>query len=505
MDIRGLDVGYYNCLFYSLIFLSPILVFLFAQRNSRLPPGPFAWPVIGNLFDLEWKSAHISLAKLAQSYGPIMSLRFGARLAIVASSPEAAREVLKTHDRDLSGRYVPQILNRIPQIHTSIMGLATDCNERWRFLRSTSHMGLFSAKALESCSRIRLEKAKEMLHFLGSKEGEVVNIADILFATTANTLTNAMLSQDIVESWNNIGEVKRKSRKMLGIVILSLADLYPAIGGLDFWIKQKAVEANQIYRAVWGDIVSKRRGGRQDSNQDILDVLIESSFDDYQIYNFLSELFPSSEAVSSVVEWAMIELTRNQEASSKLRDEIMTKDIEGTALSEKRLTKLPYLQACIKETLRLHPPDPILVPRCALQTCQIMNYRIPKNSLMIVNAYALGRDEKTWEDAQNFKPERFLGRNFDVKGPHYELLPFGGGRRMCPGQHWALTEIQLLLGSLVYAFDWLVPPGTDPESLDMSEKLIAITLKREKPLLLIPKMKNDVSQDWAEALGTKGF
>ena len=91
----------------------------------------------------------------------------------------------------------------------------------------------------------------------------------------------------------------------------------------------------------------------------------------------------------------MIELTRNQEASSKLRDEIMTKDIEGTALSEKRLTKLPYLQACIKETLRLHPPDPILVPRCALQTCQIMNYRIPKNSLVIVNAYALGRDEKT--------------------------------------------------------------------------------------------------------------
>ncbi|XP_027169398.1 probable (S)-N-methylcoclaurine 3'-hydroxylase isozyme 2 [Coffea eugenioides] len=494
MDIRSLDVGHYSCLFISLLCLSPILLFLFAQRKARLPPGPFAWPVVGNIFGHDWRKAHLVLTKLAESYGPLMSLRLGARLVVVASSPEAAREILKTHDRDLSGRYIPQIANIVPEVHTSVIAVATECNDNWRFLRGSTHTGLFSAKALESYSQIRLEKAMEMLDFLGSKDGEVVNIADILFATNANIIANAMVSQDIIVSWKNVGELKGSIRKVFDCLNPGIVDLYPAIGALDFWSERKAEVYKQITRAMWGDIVSRRRGGRRQdvafSNRDFLDILIESSFNDNQIYYFLTELLGSCVSVSTVTEWAMAELIRNEEAFSKLREEIMTIDVEGTALSEKRLSSLPYLQAFIKETLRLHPPDPFLVPRCAVQTCSVMNYQVPKNSLLLVNAYAIGRDERTWEDPQIFKPERFLSTNFDVKGSHCELLPFGGGRRMCLGYPLALKLIQLLLASLVYGFDWFLPQGLDPAKLDMNKQFVGITLRREKPLSLIPKIRN---------------
>ncbi|XP_027067997.1 probable (S)-N-methylcoclaurine 3'-hydroxylase isozyme 2 [Coffea arabica] len=506
MDITGLDGAYYNYFLFSLVLLSPILLLVFTQRKTRLPPGPFAWPVIGNLFDLDGKKPHIALSRLAQSYGPLISLRFGARLVVVASSPEAAREIFMTHNRDLSGRHVVQLAKILPQIDTSMIAMAAECNERWRFLRSTAHSELFSAQALESFSQIRLDKAKEMLDFLASKDGEVVKISDILLATSANIMSNAMVSQDIV-SWKNIGEVRRCIRRLLEFGIPGLADLFPAIGCLDFWTKQKAVECTRILRETWIDIVSKRRGGRADvafCSRDFLDVLVENSFDDYQIYNLLTEFLISSETISTAIEWAMAELTRNQEASSKLLDELMKYEIEGTALSEKHLTQLPYLQACIKETLRLHPPTPLLVPRRASQTCEFMNYNLPKDSLVVVNAYALGRDEKSWEDPQGFKPERFLGTSLDVKGTHYELLPFGGGRRICAGYPLALKQIQLLLASLVYAFDWLHPPGMEPTNLDMSEKF-GFTLARENPLLLIPRIRNDMQKDWAEALGLKKF
>lgn len=217
----------------------------------------------------------------------------------------------------------------------------------------------------------------------------------------------------------------------------------------------------------------------------------------------MQELFVTSESFSTTLEWAMTELIRNKEAFAKLPDEV-TKARKGTkALTDSDLARLPYLQACIKETLRLHPPNPLLVPRCALQTCEVMNFKIPKGCLVVVNAYAIGRDPKTWEDPLNFIPERFLGSNVDVKGTHYELLPFGGGRRICAGYPLALREIQLLLASLVYAFDWLLPPGADPSNIDMSEKF-AIPMTKEKPLLLIPKLRKDATINGFKPTKNKG-
>ena len=130
----------------------------------------------------------------------------------------------------------------------------------------------------------------------------------------------------------------------------------------------------------------------------------------------MQELFVTSDSVSTALGWAVAELTKNQNAFSKLRDEI-TITIGGTdLLSESQLAKLPYLQSCIKETLRLHPPSPLLEPHCALQSCKVINYDVPTNSLVVVNAYAIGRDPKTWEDPLSIQTGTFSWQESGSQG-----------------------------------------------------------------------------------------
>ena len=179
----------------------------------------------------------------------------------------------------------------------------------------------------------------------------------------------------------------------------------------------------------------------------------------------------------------MAELLKNKEAMSKVQAELKYKSISNI-ITESQLSKFPYLDACIKETLRLHPPAPFLIPRCASQTCEVMNYMIPQNTKIFINVWAISRDPKIWEDSVSFKPERFLGLSLDFKGQDFEFIPFGAGRRMCPGLQYGIKSVQSTLASLIHQFDWVLPNDEDPTKLDMKEK-IGVTLQKEKPLQLI--------------------
>ncbi|KAI5671074.1 hypothetical protein M9H77_11438 [Catharanthus roseus] len=502
-----MDMGSYPFLSLLLLFLSSVLFFLLSNKRKKtncdnilslpIPPGPFPWPIVGNIFHLDPKKPHISIAKLAESFGPLFSLKIGSRFFIIASNPTSAREIFKIHDKELSGRYIPQINRILPETKTSAIAMAGECDERWRFLRTIAHTELFSSQALEYGSESRLKKVNEMLDFLNSKNGELIKIKDFIFASVTNILSRMMVSEDIVKSWNDSEEMQRIVRWIVECGAPGLFDLYPALSGFDFWIKKRANDFREINKRMWGDILSERKRMKQQKQdvecQDFLDALIKNSWDDNEIFTFLSEFFVSMESLTTIIEWAMTELMRNQVALIKLQDEL-TKAIDHKAeivLNEECLSKLPYLQACIKETFRLHPPSPLLVPRSALQTCEVMKYRIPKNTVVVLNAYALGRDSMTWDDPLSFKPERFLNKNIDLKGTNYELLPFGGGRRICSGFPLALKQIQLILASLVHGFDWSLPHGNDHNSLDMAEDF-GITLRKKEPLLLIPKKRNNL-------------
>lgn len=193
-----------------------------------------------------------------------------------------------------------------------------------------------------------------------------------------------------------------------------------------------------------------------------------------------------SETTSSSTEWAMVELLRHPEAMAAAADELNRVVGKGNKLEEKHIDDLPYLQAVMKETLRLHPPIPFLVPRRAIREVEFMGYQIPKDTQLLVNAWAIGRDPQCWdEEASEFRPERFLGSNKEYRGQNMELIPFGAGRRICAGIPLAHRMLHLVLGNLVHEFEWGMDEVGRNSIMDTRER-IGVTVRKLVPLEAIP-------------------
>ena len=199
--------------------------------------------------------------------------------------------------------------------------------------------------------------------------------------------------------------------------------------------------------------------------------------------------FAGSETTSSTIEWAMAELLRMPYSMRKVKDEIDQVVGPNRKVEEGDIDALPYLQAVTKETLRLHPVIPLLLPRNSLQDSNYMGYHIPKNTQVFVNAWAIGRDPESWDDPLSFKPERFLGKNIEYKGQHFELIPFGSGRRICVGFALAHRVVHLALATLLQSFDWELSNSDTLGTLDRDERM-GITVRKLVPLKAIPKNRN---------------
>lgn len=192
---------------------------------------------------------------------------------------------------------------------------------------------------------------------------------------------------------------------------------------------------------------------------------------------------------SSTTEWAIAELIRNPRLMVSVQKELDSVVGRDRLVTEMDLAHLPYLEAVVKETFRLHPSTPLSLPRVANESCEIFNYHIPKGATLLVNVWAISRDPKEWSNPLEFKPERFLpgGEKFDVdiKGTDFEVIPFGAGRRICAGMSLGLRMVQLLTATLVQAYDWELENGLLPEKLNMDEAY-GLTLQRQVPLLVHP-------------------
>ncbi|KAM3263437.1 corytuberine synthase-like [Capsicum annuum] len=442
------------------LFLLPLIIFIFrvfkSSKITQLPPGPTPWPVIGNIFHMG-KMPHITLTNFAKAYGPIISLKFGTKWLVVGSSPSVAIEILKTHDRILSARHVP---NAVPSegsdLEKTSLGWNSGCSSRWRYLRTLCKTELFSGKVLES------------------KEGQVVNIGELVFATALNMLSNVLISKDMANFDNETedGDIRNLVREIVEAVSApNISDFYQILGKLDLQgLRKKYINVAKQFRSKWEPILEERRNSRENgssSQQDFLETLLDNDFTNDCIHQLFMELLSAgSDTITSTIEWAMAELIKNVEP----------------------MKKMSYVQACVKETLRLHPPAPLLLPHRAIESCQVMSYTIPKDAQIMVNVWAITRDPLIWEEPEMFRPQRFLRSDMDFKGNDFEFLPFGAGRRICPGLPMAAIKIPLVLASLVHFFDWELPHGKCPTELDMTEK-IGVTLQKKEPLLLIPKAR----------------
>jgi len=186
----------------------------------------------------------------------------------------------------------------------------------------------------------------------------------------------------------------------------------------------------------------------------------------------------------TVLEWAMTELLRHKTIMHKLQDEVRTVVGNKTHVTEEDLVNMNYLKAVIKETLRLHAPVPLLLPRKSMEDIKINGYDIEAGTQVIVNAWAIARDPSSWEEPLEFKPERFRNSSIDYKGSDFELIPFGAGRRGCPGVSFAIAVNELVLANLVYQFDWKLPDGVEGKELDTSEDN-GLSCHRKYPLLAV--------------------
>ncbi|CAN0902702.1 (S)-N-methylcoclaurine 3'-hydroxylase isozyme 1 (Fragment) [Linum grandiflorum] len=491
---------------YLLLLLPLIIVVIFRTRplSRPLPPGPKPWPIIGNLLHLT-KNPHIYLQSLSKLHGPLITLRLGSQLLIVASSPAAAAEILKTNDRLLSARFVQNAL-RTDDLDRKALIWASNCRDgtNWKTLRTVFKTRLFSSKAIESQSAVREKKAAEMVDYVGSRVGEEIDVGKVIYATVLNSLFNLIFSRDcVVVGFEETDEAKSLMRKVMDTVAApNVADFFPIFEKLDpQGLRRAYLSCVKALSCIWKPYVNERRERKRaaaaDGAEDFLDVFLEIGLDDEQIDWLAHELTVAGTDTTSVTtEWAMAELIRNGGALNKLRDELKTEFSNGKPLKESNICQLPYLIAIVKETLRLHPPAPLLLPHQAPQTLQVMNYTIPEGARVAVNAWAIARDCSIWgEDAESFKPERFMGSEVDFRGQDFELLPFSAGRRMCPGMPSAARQIPLLLANLVWNFDWDLPEGEDSAAeIDMKASY-GLSSQKERPLVLVPR-SSSILQDF---------
>lgn len=189
-----------------------------------------------------------------------------------------------------------------------------------------------------------------------------------------------------------------------------------------------------------------------------------------------------TDTTSALLEWAMAELLKHPQIMKKLQKEIRQITRDKMHIQEQNLEQMNYLKAVIKETIRLHPTVPLLAPRESTQDTEINGYHIPAKTSVLINAWAIHRDPSAWNEPEKFDPERFLHSPIDYQGDDLQLIPFGAGRRICPGILFAMAKTELLLANLVHNFDWRLPEGVGTQNLDMTE-CFTVSMHKNTPLI----------------------
>ncbi|XP_065876539.1 geraniol 8-hydroxylase-like [Euphorbia lathyris] len=467
--------------------------------KKKLPPGPFPLPIVGNLFQLG-KKPHKSLANLAKIHGPLISLKLGQTTSIVISSPSLAKEIFQTHDLNFSDRIISNTFQAHDHHNFSMIFLPV--GPSWRNLRKISNSYVFSNHKLDSNQHLRTSKIQKLISYVeqSSCTGKPVEFDQLAFRTSFDVLSGDILSLDMADSKSL--ELKELVRCIADeSVKANLVDYFPLLTkiypqGLKNRLTVLIGRLFDLFDSIFDERLQAREEQSYISTNDMLDSLFsltpgnKEHIDRTTIKHlFMDLLTAGTDTTSSTLEWAMAELLRNPGTLRKAREELVQIIGRDKVVNESDVAQLPYLRAIIKETLRLHPAAPLLVPRKAGADVEIGGYIIPKDAQVMVNAWAMGRDPSVWENPELFMPERFLGSAVDARGQHFELIPFGSGRRICPGMPLAIRMLHLMLASLIHRFDWKLEDGVEPESLDMDDNF-GTTVHKAQPLRAIPIQLN---------------
>ncbi|KAJ9550000.1 hypothetical protein OSB04_022543 [Centaurea solstitialis] len=479
----------------SIIFFFLLHHALDLHRKRRLPPGPAGLPIIGNLLDLGPKP-HKSLAKLSKKHGPLMTIRLGTITTVVASTPDAAREILQRNDEACSGRIVPDAVTTLVHHDKSVLWISA--NREWRTIKKALNTYLTHQHKLDALRGLRQKVVEGMLDFLREsvRKNAAVDIGKLTFAAALNQMSNTCLSKDLTSyDSEDVGGFKDAVKTLMEVDgKFNIADIFPVLKPWDPQkIRRPAKTAYDWLDKVTDGFINDRLSHREKKLPrfgDMLDSLLdyrqenETEFNLIHIKILLMDLFlAGTETSSNTTEWIMTELLRNPDMFSRVRQEVSTIVGEDGKIQEAKILNLPYLNAVIKESMRLHLLIPLLVPHRTETEVKLGEYILPKNTQILVNAWDIARDPRYWEDPTVFKPERFLENKLDYKGQHFEYLPFGSGRRMCPGISLAHRVVSLMVAMFVYHFDWKLSYAI--EEMDMNDTF-GLTVPRATPLVATP-------------------
>ncbi|CAN1329213.1 Cytochrome P450 71D10 [Linum perenne] len=459
-----------------LLLLTFIIVFVLRNRNtkSKLPPGPWKLPIIGNLHQLIGDLPHRRLRDLAAKHGPdMMRIKLGELSQVVISSPEAARAIEIAGNGSNGVAFAPY-------------------GEYWRQMRKICVLELLSSKRVLSFRRIREEEVSSLVESLkNGGDGEVPVDLSSMVAKMLRSVTSRAA----------FGKAPELSDAFL-TVLDRISDVVSGFRGYKTKLENMRKASDLILDQIIDEHISKRRANRDDDDEDnsaqdedLVDVLLslqESqtcgvpiSMDVIKV--IVLEMFLAGGGTTTAsIEWIISEIINDQRILQTVQEEVRQVFKETGNVEEARLDELKYLDMVISEGLRLYPPGPLLVPKLNEEKVKLSNgYEIPAKTKVLVNAWAIHRDSRYWKEPEKFYPERFADYSGDYKGSDSCFIPFGAGRRICPGISFAMAIVKLTLANLFFHFNWRLPTNLESTGLDMTE-VVGLTLTRKHPLCLIP-------------------
>lgn len=453
---------------------------------ARLPPGPPAVPILGHLH-LVKKPMHATMSRLAERYGPVFSLRLGSRRAVVVSSPGCARECFTEHDVTFANR--PRFESQLLVSFNGAALATASYGAHWRNLRRIVAVQLLSAHRVGLMSGLIAGEVRAMVRRMyraaaASPAGTARiqlkrRLFEVSLSVLMETIAHTKATRPETDPDTDMSVEAQEFKQVVDEIIphigaANLWDYLPALRWFDvFGVRRKILAAVSRRDAFLRRLIDAERrrldDGDEGEKKSMIAVLLTLQKTEPEVYtdNMITALTANlfgagTETTSTTSEWAMSLLLNHPDTLKKAQAEIDASVGNSRLITADDVTRLGYLQCIVRETLRLYPAAPMLLPHESSADCKVGGYNVPRGSMLLINAYAIHRDPAVWEEPEKFMPERFEDGGCDGN----LLMPFGMGRRRCPGETLALRTVGLVLGTLIQCFDWERVDGVE---VDMTE------------------------------------
>ncbi|KDP41664.1 hypothetical protein JCGZ_16071 [Jatropha curcas] len=481
-----------------------LFIFLFykilSHHRQNLPPGPLALPVIGHLHLIQ-KPLPLALQTLQSKYGPILFLKFGCRSVLVVSSPAAVEECLAKNDIIFANRPRSMAGDHFTYNYSSFVW--APYGDLWRILRRFTVVEMFSSKSLQKTAAIREEEVARLLRRLFKFSAGGKQNVDLKFLSSVlmcNVVMRMTVGKRYVEEEVEGTELEKQlfqefKETFFPSLTLNICDFIPILRMTGFKGIEKGMiklqrKRDEHLQNLLDEIRLKTRnsGTSNEEDKSLIETLLSLQELEPEFYTdeviktiMLITLIAGAETSAVTLEWVISLLLNNPEVLKKVKAEIDNHVGNRHLLNELDLVKLPYLRCVINETLRLYPAGPVLLPHLSSENCTVGGFEIPGGTMLLVNVLAMHRDPKVWEEPYEFKPERFEGDLGEHSQQGFRFIPFGMGRRACPGAGMGIRMVSVALGALIQCFEW-ENPGL--EEVDMSQTF-GISLSKTKPLVAL--------------------